>query len=270
MKLSVSNIAWRGENDLEMYQYLADSGITGLEIAPTRIFPVNPYDDLNSAAAFASKLKENFGLVVSSMQAIWYGLTENIFDGENERNHLLEYTKKAIRFAHAIECKNIVFGCPRNRAYPEGKADYMQTVYDFFNKIGEYALALDTCIALEPNPVIYNTNFINTSAEAVAFCKAINCPGIKVNLDFGTILANGESIAEIAQDMDWVNHIHLSEPHLVPILEREEHIAMRDVLLCKQNTQCDMPYVSIEMANTNHIKDVQDAIKYVRRVFCGI
>ena len=48
MKYSISNIAWSKEYDNEMYAFLKQQGIEGLEIAPTRIFD-KPYDNLELA-----------------------------------------------------------------------------------------------------------------------------------------------------------------------------------------------------------------------------
>ena len=42
MKLSISNIAWDKEKDIEMYEYLSKLNFSGIEIAPTRIFEIDP------------------------------------------------------------------------------------------------------------------------------------------------------------------------------------------------------------------------------------
>lgn len=115
MNLSVSNIAWSLEYDNEMYNFLRDEGFNGLEIAPTRIFGENPYDNIRDATEFSSNLRNKYGLKVSSIQSIWYGITCSIFGTNAEREFLIKYTKKAINFAETIGCKNIVFGCPKNR-----------------------------------------------------------------------------------------------------------------------------------------------------------
>ena len=49
MNLSISNIAWADENDNCVYSLMQKYGYTGLEIAPTRIFPENPYSNLIEA-----------------------------------------------------------------------------------------------------------------------------------------------------------------------------------------------------------------------------
>ena len=67
MKLSASNIAWDSNDDELMYCKLNELGFDGLEIAPTRIFPNNPYDKLDEAKAFQTMLKSKFSLEISSM-----------------------------------------------------------------------------------------------------------------------------------------------------------------------------------------------------------
>lgn len=46
MKLALSNIGWDAEYDRQVYELMKRHGFTGLEIAPTRIFPETPYDKL--------------------------------------------------------------------------------------------------------------------------------------------------------------------------------------------------------------------------------
>ena len=137
MKLAISNIAWKAEQDKEMYVFLQEQGIEGLEIAPTRIFADNPYERIEEARIWANNLKETYGLVIPSMQSIWFGRNERIFAEQNERDILIQYTKKAIDFAEAVGCRNLVFGCPRNRSF-DGKCQE-QIAIEFFKELGEYA-----------------------------------------------------------------------------------------------------------------------------------
>ena len=66
-------------------------GFTGLELAPTRIFPEEPYEQLTSAMLFGGYLKNRWGFCVPSIQSIWYGQTGSIFDAA-QADELLEYT----------------------------------------------------------------------------------------------------------------------------------------------------------------------------------
>ncbi|MCL1973039.1 MAG: sugar phosphate isomerase/epimerase [Endomicrobia bacterium] len=265
MKFSVSNIAWSAEYDEEMYGFLSCNGFSGLEIAPTRIFPHAPYDNLTEAERFARKLKKNYGLAISSMQSIWFGIAESVFGSNADRQKLTDYTKKAVDFARVVNCPNIVFGCPKNRAVPSDMPpdNYLPVAYDFFNKIGNYASANGTCIAVEPNPTIYNTNFINTTSEAFEMCRKLGNPGIKVNVDVGTIIYNNENIGILKDNIDLINHIHISEPYLAPIENRALHCELRNVL---QNLNYDK-FLSVEMGNPNDIDLVKKAVIYIKELW---
>lgn len=262
MYLSISNIAWSSRHDEEMYGFFSDNGFCGLEIAPTRIFQQNPYDKLAEANEFSKRLKRIYNIRVSSIQSIWYGITESIFGSDAARQKLVDYTKKAVDFANAVACPNLVFGCPKNRSIPPDvvPGKYLPITYDFFNKIGKYAAGYGICISIEPNPPIYNTNFINTTSEAFDICKKLNNPGIKVNIDLGTMLHNGEGIEILKGNIDLINHIHISEPHLVLIEKRPIHHDLFEML---RNLKFDKS-ISIEMSNQNNIDSVKEAIMYVK------
>lgn len=259
IKLSISNIAWAAEHDAEMYQLLKDTGFQGLEIAPTRIYQEVPYDKLVEAKEWALNLKEKYGLEVPSMQSIWYGHQEKIFRTKDERQILIEYTKKAIDFADKIGCKNLVFGNPKNRDTDDIAGNYPVAI-DFFREIGEYALEHNTCIAIEPNPTIYNTRFINKTEQAVELAYKCDCPGVKVNVDLGTIIYNEEDIYFLEQIPEYINHVHISEPGLNLIEHRELHSLLFKVL----NAISYNRYVSIEMGNKGDLDAVKETIQYVK------
>lgn len=263
MKLSISNIAWTAERDEEIYSLMRENGFTGLEIAPTRIFPDRPYDRPDEAAAWSRGLYEEYGFRISSMQSIWYGRKENLFENEEERLSLLAYTRKAIDFAEAVGCGNLVFGCPRNRNIPDAmqmdKAE--EIAVRFFEKLGEYAYEHGTVLSMEANPPIYNTNFINDTAAAIELVKKVDSRGFRLNLDIGTMLQNGESADELAGNVQLINHVHISEPGLAAIEARELH---RDVIRLLENAGYDK-FVSVEMGKQeDEISSVRDALHYVK------
>jgi sugar phosphate isomerase/epimerase len=255
MLLSISNIAWSAEHDDEMYSFLRDSGFAGLEIAPTRIFPEKPYERLTDAKLFAERLYSEYGLRVSSMQSIWYGRTENIFGSEGERAALVEYIKRAVGFAEVINCGNLVLGCPKNRNIPEGVTNAGEIAMEFFARIAGCAAANGASIALEPNPPFYGTNFINTTAQAFEFVGCLGNSGLRVNADLGTMIAYNEPFSLIAENIGLVNHIHISEPKLVPIERRQLHKEILSLPFEK--------YFSIEMGNRGDLGTVKGAVAYV-------
>lgn len=261
MNLSISNIAWTNENDIEIFKYLRGKKFSGIEIAPTRIITENAYDKLDEIRDFAEMLINNYDLVISSMQSIWYGKTENIFGTEQEKKELLSYTKKAIDFANAINCNNVVMGCPKNRIIK--KEEDKDIALSFFYELGEYAKVKNTVLSIEPNPTIYNTNFINYTPEAFDLVKQVNSKGFKVNVDLGTIIYNNEDIKIIEENIGLVNHIHISEPNLALIEKRDIHIKLANMLKEKGYDK----FVSIEMGKCEKLQEVKDCIEYINEVF---
>lgn len=262
MKLSISNIAWAAENDVEMYQFLKEIGYNGLEIAPTRIYPEAPYDKIEEAKEWAASLEENYGLVIPSMQSIWYGHTEKTFGTKEERQVLIDYTKKAILFAEVIGCKNLVFGNPKNRD-TEDLVSVMPIAIDFFKEIGDYALEHNTIVALEPNPTIYNTRFMNYTEQAVEMAYKSSSEGIKVNVDLGTIICNEEDINYLKQIPEYINHVHISEPGLNLIEKRELHKQLFSILEEIGYNR----FVSIEMGNKGNQDTVKSIINLIKKEY---
>lgn len=260
MKLSISNIAWSNEYDTEMYEYISKIGFSGIEIAPTKLFST-PYDNLTKAQNFLEDLKSKYNLEISSMQSIWFGKTQKIFSSDQERKELIKYTKKAIDFANIIKCNNLVFGCPKNRNI--NKTEDFEIAIEFFNKIGKYAEEKNTVFSIEPNPTIYNTNFINTTEEAFNIVKEINCNAIRVNVDLGTIINNNENLGIIEKNINLINHIHISEPNLELIKKRSIHSELKEILV-KNNYSY---YVSVEMKNQNNIEKVKKVMTYIKELF---
>lgn len=263
MTLSISNIAWDSQDDQLIYKTLKENGFSAIEIAPTRFVSEKPYDAIEKIRKQCSTIWQDFNLSISSMQSILYGRTENIFNTE-ERSVLIEYMKKAINLAEAIKCPNLVFGCPKNRIISSEKQK--KYAVQFFDELGEYAVEKNTIVAIEPNPVIYGTNFINTTQEALEFVKELSNPGIKVNLDLGTIIENGELLEEIFNNISLINHIHISEPYLEHIKQRPLHVELRQGLEKYGYDGC----VSIEMKKQDDISNVVNTILYVKEIFHGI
>lgn len=257
MKLSISNIAWTNEKNLQVYAIMKAKNFIGLEIAPSKIFGENSYDSLKEAAQW----KNNLQFTIPSMQSIWYGRTEKIFGTASEREFLLNYTKKSIDFAQIIGCKNLVFGCPKNRYLPE---DVDKNIgVKFFGEIADYALKHDTVIGMEANPAIYNVNYINTTQDALKLISEVNSEGFKLNLDIGTMIANSESIDNLRGKVSLINHVHISEPFLKPIQKRDLHGELAELL----KSEGYKNFVSIEMATVDDVKILETAMDYVKGVF---
>ncbi len=260
-KLSISNIAWQADEDTVVYEWMKKYGYDGLEIAPTRIFPEAPYERLEEAGNWAAALQEQHGFVVPSMQSIWFGRQEKLFGTAEERQILLEYTKKAVDFAEAVGCRNLVFGCPRNRAVPEGAT--ADGAVSFFREAGEYAAAHGTVIGMEANPPIYHTNYINDTLSALRLIEEVASKGFLLNLDVGTMIWNKEDVEELTGKVHLINHVHISEPNLAPVVAGDFHQRLRRLL----EAEAYQGYISIEMGRAAEISRVEEALQSIREAF---
>lgn len=262
MRLSASNIAWQAEKDESMYALLGELGFEGLEIAPSRLFGPAPYDRAEDAAAWAEDLRARHDLVVSSMQSIWYGRSEEVFGEAEGREALLSYTREAILFAEAVGCGNLVFGCPRNRRVAGRDSS---VAVPFFRELGDFAHEHHTVLALEANPPIYDTDYLNATADALALAREVASPGLLVNLDLGTMVQNGERVADV--DLSLVNHVHVSEPHLAVIDRSDERLAFhREVARALRSAGYE-GFVSLEMGSAAGEEALMASLERVREAF---
>ncbi len=261
MKLSISNIGWEPGQDSAVYQIMHRYGFSGLEIAPTRILSENPYDRTEEAKQWQEELYLSHGFAIPSMQSIWYGRTENIFRSAEERASALAYTKKAILFAEAVKCGNLVFGCPRNRVLVPG-AD-LEVAVPFFRELGNYAAAHGTVLSMEANPPIYHTNYINRTEQAVELIRQVGSAGFRLNLDVGTMIENSENLDVIKQDAALIHHVHISEPGLKEIKERPLHRELAQLL--RDNGYSG--FISIEMGKQQDLHIIDRVCGYVKGIF---
>ena len=258
MKLAASQIAWEPQDEARALEILRGHGYNALEIAPTRVGGENPYDDIQTAADFAAGLRRGYNFAVCSMQSIWYGKQGSLFGPE--RDFFLEYTKKGILFAQAAGCGNLVFGCPKNRILPQDGSP--KDAVAFFRELGEFAHKHGSVLALEANPAIYGTNFINTTPEAFDMVEQVNCPGFKINLDVGTMVENGEDIDVLRGKVEKISHVHISEPYLALVEKRDLHLSLAALLREEGYGGC----VSIEM-KAQPLAALDEVAAYVAEVF---
>lgn len=261
MDLSVTNIAWDAKDDRRMYAALRDLGYAGVELAPTRCFPDAPYDRLDEAEALAAGLRETYGLSVPSLLSILYGRPERISASARDRAALLACARGAVDFAGAVRCPSLVFGCPKNRRVERGEDP--AAVTRFLEELASYAGTRGVCVSLEANPAAYGTNYCNSTRDAAAVLRELDSPALGLNLDFATIIANGESVEDVRSYAPLIRHVHISELHMAPVLRRPEHRRLREIL-----EECGYGgFISLEMRKPQREEQLLDALRYVREVF---
>ena len=118
-------------------------------------------------------------------------------------------------------------------------------------------------MAIEANPPIYNTDYINRTEQAFTLCDEVAVPGMSVNFDMGTVIFNEDDLSVLDGNITKLSHVHISEPYLAPVEEREIHRELAEILAYNEYDR----FVSVEMKNTGSLDDVKRAVKYVQEVF---
>lgn len=216
MKLAISNIAWTAAEDEAAYARMRTHGVTGLEVAPTRVWPEWNGITPDALRRFRSEV-EDAGLAISSLQALLFGKPElRLFGTAHEREGLADHLRWCADIASGLGAASLVFGAPRNRrreSLPEDTAFRMAT--DLFAAVSGHYADRGVVLAFEANPQEYGCDFATTTPEAAALVRAVDSPGFRLHLDVACAQLAGENVAEaIAAHRDLLQHFHVSEPYL--------------------------------------------------------
>lgn len=214
--IAFSNLAFPAEDATTLLPRLAGAGLSGVEVAPTRLAP---WAELTpTMLAEHRRMLAGYGLSVPSLQAILFGADGVALLGERVAfDRMLEHLRRVAAAASALGAGVAVFGSPRQRsrgtmtpdeAFPMGR-----------DRLGEAAALCWSearlVLGLEPVPATYGGDFLPSWSEALAMVKAVDHPGLRLHLDTGCVKLGGGDIAEaIRVGAPWLAHFHTAEPQL--------------------------------------------------------
>lgn len=235
MRIAISNIAWDVAEDEAVAALLARHRVDAIDVAHSKYFP----DVVAATEEDVARVRRwwaNRGIGITGMQALLYGTTGlNLFGPAQSRRIMINHLRDVCRIGEGLGATRLVFGSPKNRdrtGLAESEAEAISQ--GFFRELGEIAVGHEVCICLEPNPVRYRCNFLTTTAEAAAFVRTVDHPGIRLHLDTGTIAVNGEDAERvIRENADIIAHAHASEPDLLPLGEGGTDHARMAATLCR-------------------------------------
>ena len=265
MKIAISNIAWPIEADAAIADVLVELGVSGIEIAPTKMWPA-PLEASDAAIDAYRRNWEAHGIAIIAAQALLFGHPElTLFEDAATRERTFTYLSGIVRACARLGAKWLVFGSPKNRRRGSRDVkDVLDEAIDFFGRLGEIAAAAGTCIVMEANPTEYGADFITNAAEAIALVKSVNHPGFRLHLDTACMtLAGDDSNEVIPTAAPLLSHFHASEPQLAPVGDGPvDHRRFAAYLRAIDYRG----WVSIEMRQTERfdLKDIQRAVRRVQ------
>ena len=105
--------------------------------------------------------------------------------------------------------------------------------------------------------------YINDTLSALRLIEEVASKGFLLNLDVGTMIWNKEAVEELTGKVHLINHVHISEPNLAPVVAGDFHRRLRRLL----EAEAYQGYISIEMGRAAEISRVEEALQSIREAF---
>ena len=266
MKLSLSNIAWNPSDDHEVLSILSNNNISYIDIAPS-LFQDIEENYILSEFLDLKDFWNSQSIEFNSMQSLLFGLGDfSIFDKTNHKI-LIARLKKTFEIAEVLNIKNLIFGSPKNRNFIHNeKEQNLKIAKEFFCNVSNVLNNFNCVLSIEPNPKIYGSDFIVNTIECIDFIKDMNRKNLKVHIDIGSSKINNENLENIfKKNADLINSIHISEPNLQIIHDKEYH------LICSKLIKKYLPdtVLSIEIAEKNiiNLQELEKNIALIKEIY---
>ncbi len=216
MRIAFSNLAWSADEDAAVLPMLAGSGLTSLEVAPTRLWADPLAQDVDEVAA-ARATVEAAGMQVVALQSLLFQRPElQLFGTAEAREGLHDHLVGMADLAVGLGATRLVFGSPGNRRrddLPVERADEIGV--EFFARLGKEAEDRGVCFVIEANPTVYRCDWLTDAVASTAFVRAVDSPGVRLHLDTACMaLAGDDAPARVREGADLLAHVHASAPQL--------------------------------------------------------
>jgi sugar phosphate isomerase/epimerase len=265
VKRAVSNIAWAAEEQDEVLALLPALGITGIEVAPTMVWP--GWDGATPEAARALRTwLAGQGFAVPALQSVLFGRPDlHVFGDAASQGGLLGHIARVAALAGALGAGVMVFGSPRNRLRGELSPEAaMDRAVPVFRALAAACHDEGTALGIEANPPQYGGDFLLRWTEAAELVDRVGHPGLVLHLDTAcTALAGDDPVEAAAACAARLRHFHVSAPMLAPVDPGSDlpHAAIAAAL--RKGGYAG--WVSIEMRRTDTPADtLRRAIAHVR------
>ncbi len=270
MRIAISNIAWRVDEEPAVRDRLAERGIDAVEIAPGKIGPEPGALGRDALARYRDFWRAR-GIEIVAMQALLFGRGDlALFGTDAQRDEMAEVLARIVRVGGALGARALVFGSPGNRKRGAlSLAQAADLAAPFFRRLGEVAVEHGTCLCIEPIPPESACDWIHDAEQARAFVDLVAHPGFGLHLDAAALHMAGEGAAQIRANAGRIRHFHASEPQLAPVGAGSlvPHPRYAEALRACGG----VPAVSIEMRQVesaaSNLPHIERALAYVQRVY---
>jgi sugar phosphate isomerase/epimerase len=201
------------------------------------------------------------------LQGIVFGADDvSLFGSAGQQARFEQHLDRVAALAGLLGARACVFGAPRQRDPGElGADEAWRRALGGLRRIAPAFAAVGSALAFEAVPAAYGNRFITTTADAVRLVGEAATPGIKLQIDTGTLFAAAEDPAVLVAAGPLAVHMHASEPELAPVgRSGRDHLPVAAALV-------DSGYegsISIEMRPVaDWATAITDAVAFVRDLY---
>lgn len=268
-KIAISNLAWNKNEEGKIIPLLKKYQITGVEIAPSKIWDNPTKVKQNEIENYKKIWKEN-GIQTIAVTSLLFGHPElTIFESKEKREKTFNYLEKMIKLTSDLEAKVMVFGSPKNRIIGKSDKKGIENVaIKFFKEIAKEAKKYNIFFCIEPVSEIYGSDYLLNTKETRNLVKKINSDNIKINIDTGAMKINKENFKkEITKSEKLIGHFHISEKGFKGVSDTKfgHKVISKTLKDIKYNK-----WVSIEMwgeEGKDNTSEIERTLKFVKKIY---
>jgi sugar phosphate isomerase/epimerase len=265
MKLAISNIALTPFQHSNELAQIAELGLEGLEVAPSRIWP-DTWRGLRSRdISKYRKLVESHGLSIVGIHSLFFDHPDlGLFKDTAIRKETLSFMVHLSEVCRDLGGATLIYGGGRKRGNLPLEEAYDEACA-FFG---------DLCKRIEGHGTIYcfeplgpnDSDFINTVADSIRIVEAVDSPSLKAQLDAKALVENGDvKISAFKAAKPHLVHYHANEPGL-GVLGSSGMVDHKVLGKMLKEISYD-GYVSIEqrmISKTNPIQSISESVNILK------
>ncbi len=216
MNIGLSQLAFDKEESEETYNLLYNNGFNYVEGVLTKI---SPWDSLSQTSLnqFKSDLNSNV-LKCYSLQSLFFNVpVTSMCDNEGVISHF----SKLLNYAETLGAKILVLGSPNLRKKEKDWEEKLESVIYNLDKMLD---GKNVKVVIEPNCRQYKGEYFFSCSEITSYLKRFRLINIKTMIDTHNLInENLDPIEEFNSNLNYIEHVHISENELLPIKNIDFH-----------------------------------------------
>lgn len=216
MNIGLSQLAFDKEESEEIYNLLYINGFNYVEGVLTKI---SPWDSLSQTSLnqFKSELNSNV-LKCYSLQSLFFNVpVSSMCDNEGVTNHF----SKLVNYAETLGAKVLVLGSPNLRKKEKDWEEKLESVIYNLDKLLD---GKNVKVVIEPNCRQYKGEYFFSCSEITSYLKRFRLINIKTMVDTHNLINESlDPIEEFNSNINYIEHVHISENELLPIKNIDFH-----------------------------------------------